>query len=372
MLSSLLFYIIMFLLSVFFITRVDKIYNAKKISEKKYKIITYSVLGLVIPILISGLRYEVGTDYYTYTNLYKQCIDLNYIQVSKKGVEVTFYIIAKMASIFNTHQLLFVIYSIITIGFIYKSIFDKREKISISLCFFLYLFLEFTTSMNIIRQAAAIAIIAYAYKYIEDRKIVKFAFFTILATLFHTTALLVLPFYFILVKPKKYKKNTKVYRILFTILIIVILLDYERIILFLSNSIPIFSKFGTYIEGEKNTRNLVVIQKIILLMTLLPFRKKMIKYNEKNELYYFLLIIDLLLSFTGFISPYIKRIALYFQVSQLYILAGLPKIFKEKKVVQTTTIIIIAYAISIFVLTVYILGQGNLIPYKTIWGGFYE
>lgn len=43
-----------------------------------------------------------------------------------------------------------------------------------SLMFFLYLFLNYTMTFNIIRQGIAIVIIAYSYKFIFDRNFKKF------------------------------------------------------------------------------------------------------------------------------------------------------------------------------------------------------
>lgn len=42
-----------------------------------------------------------------------------------------------------------------------------------SLMFFLYLFLNYTMTFNIIRQGIAIVIIAYSYKFIFDRNFKK-------------------------------------------------------------------------------------------------------------------------------------------------------------------------------------------------------
>lgn len=84
-------------------------------------------------------------------------------------------------------------------------------------------------------------------------------------------------------------------------------------------------------------------------------------------MYYYLLVLDLVFYALGYKSPYLKRLAYYFCIAEIMLLSGIPKIISKTKDRQMITIVIIGYAILKFVITAYVLKQGNLIPYQTIF-----
>lgn len=355
--ESLIFYIVTFGISTFFIALVD-------FSEDKKSKLIFSFIGLVIPILIFSLRYDVGTDYANYLNLYKRWSSLSIGDIiAKKNLEIFFIIIMKIAYIFKTPQIIFIIYSTANILIIYKAIQTNKNKISVSLAFLLFLLIYTSIVLNVIRQSLAVAIIAYSYKYIIKRNFKKFLICVILASLFHTTALIIIPFYFI--NYQKDGRKDKTIKLLITIGSVLVVIFYARLIGVLTQ-INAFSKYLLY-DNSIESNNYMFFIKFLTFSLLLIFRKKLYNYNKKNKMYYYFLLVDLILYSTGFISPFIKRIALYFGISEIFIISQIPKIIKEKKYKNLIILAIIFYALGIFIVSTYVLGQSNIIPYQTIF-----
>lgn len=364
-LESLVFYIIMFLISSMIIAKVGKLYRKKEVSKNlNFNIVLLTIIGLLIPILISGLRYYVGTDYESYVGIYNKYFNYSFINFFESKTEFLFLIIVKIASLFNNFQVMFFIIAFFTVIITYKAIFNYKEKFSLGFMFFIYLFMYFTNSFNWIRQALAIAIVLYSYKFIFEKNWKKFTLAIIIASLFHVSALLFWPFYFVF--DKENNKRKKYIRILYIIITIIIVLNYEKAVNMLS-SISIFEDYAGYTK-ELNAANREAILNFVVLIVILMFRKMLIKYDKRNEIFIFFYIISTILTFIGYITPYAKRIAVYFGISGIFILSSFPQIAKTKEQKILIYFLVACYVIGYFVMLVYILKQGNMLPYQTIIG----
>lgn len=360
--ASLFFYIIAFVTSAMTITKVGNLYKRENIKNKKAKIAILTIIGLGIPILIASLRYYVGTDYGNYITIYNNRKDLTFVELITSNWELLFMLVIKIASILNDYQYMFGIIAMLTIIVIYASIYNYKEKLSLGFMFFLYLFLHFATSFNIIRQALAVVIIAYSYKFILNRDLKKFIITVVIASFFHITALIFLPFY--LVWDKKVTFRRKAIQIIFIIITMLIVINYKFFINLLSD-FSIFERFEMY-STEKDSNNLEFLLNVIILCIVLLFRKMLIKYDDRNELFIYLYTISVILMFTGYFSPFLKRIAMYFGISNIFIFATFPQIAKNNKQKLLIYFLLTIYAISIFTITTYILKQANIIPYNSI------
>lgn len=350
-LESLIFYVVLFSISTYFIFLSNR-------TKQKTKKNVFVIIGLAIPILISELRYDVGTDFDTYVAMYDSIEGF-----STSNVELLFLVISKMAMFLGNIQYMFAIYSALTIIFVYKSLEYNKNKYSLSLTFFLYLFLHFAISLNIIRQALAVAIVFFSYRYLVEKNFNKFIFWILIASISHITALIFLPMYFIV--PKDEEKLGKFQRIqvIAIIIIMFVVFNFNELLQYITN----FSMFDKYIvyTNEVSGQKKSLILKLLLLCVFLCFRKQLIAYEGKNNIYIIIFIIGVILEFTGLFSAFIKRIAMYFSISEIYLISCSPKIFKKKDR-NIVLLAIIFYAITIFIIAFYIKGQSDIIPYKTI------
>lgn len=169
-----------------------KKYNIKNNSNSIRRLkIGFLVINMGTLILISGLRgISVGTDTKAYLLLYDNSKSLSWSELFNQRVEWAYGILTKVCSlIYDDHQFYLLVFSfIIGVGFAYI-IYKSSDDIPLSL--FLYVTLRiYSQSMNIMRQSVAIMLIGIAYLFIKEKKWIKSTLIIILATGFHTTAII--------------------------------------------------------------------------------------------------------------------------------------------------------------------------------------
>ena len=152
--------------------------------------------------LLSGFRVDVGIDYPSYVQWFYDIYNYDF-----SYFEPGFRAIIGIIQIFSLDpQWLFIVSSFLTIGIIYISI--KKYSFNPALSVFLFSTMGFLShSLNLTRQFIAIAIILYAFNYLVNQKFWKYAAAVGVAALFHQTALIMLPVYFLLrmkLKPAHY------------------------------------------------------------------------------------------------------------------------------------------------------------------------
>lgn len=337
--GSLVFYICSFLLSAF----LYKLYC-------KHNKRIFLALAFLIPLLVGGLRYRVGTDYMNYYGYYKNA----------EYIDTGFYMLSSIARCFGDVQVMFFIYNALTLLFIFLGLGNINKKYR-PLAYLCFLFLFFTTSFNAMRQMLAVGIVFFSYKYAIDKKVVPFVILIVIAMLFHSTALFGLILYPLLNLKRKSVKAV------ISIVALVIALNYQGFIGLISN-ISLFehySMYQTYSDGIEFSNTSFIVELFALGYVL--FSKKRISADDKKfDKYLFIYLIGIILLSTGFYNPYLKRIALYFTISSIVLLPAIPcscKIGKDKLVNQ---IIIIGFVISKFVIQAYFLGQSDIIPYNFV------
>lgn len=314
-----------------------------------------SYCSFIILWVISGIRYEVGTDfsfYYTYINVVKS-IDI-------KNNEYGMWLLGSFINSFtNNGQVFILITSLIIIFFLFKTI-EKNStypEISILLLFGLGFYF---TSLNILRQYIALSIVFYSLKYLFDKKYWRYSFLILLATMFHYSAIIA----FGLIIVTKIQKQSIVNRILTILAFVCFLAFYNKILLFL---IP--SQYSGYEDSEflnKGANFIFFILYLVITIILHIFRKQLVQLNEKNEYYLFLILIGTGISLLGTQSLIIQRLASYFTISAIIILPDLIKIVKDKN------LRIIAYLgiVGISFVGMYLFlsrNLGEVLPYNTFF-----
>ena len=352
--SSLVFYILFFSASAFLLYLGNK---------KNSKILKF--MSILIPILIGGLRYFVGTDYTNYIDyyiIYGPMSLENYM--SKNGIfEILFYFIARI-SFLTTHNyyLLFFISNMLIVAFAYLAI-EKSKANNKYLTWLLFLFLYFPMFLNVVRQGISIVITYYMITLLFNNENKKSFIVSLFSPLFHASGIIIIFLYFILFFIKKRAKRNIKNIFTFSVLLLM-LIPLASYLLGLTSYL---SRYLTYenvnVEGNNYTFYLIFV---ILILTLL-FYKGMEK-NDNNSFFYYLLFAgEVVLTLLGFISPFIKRITLYFSLGQILILSCLVEIGANDFSKNALKLLVIIYAISYFILAYYILGQSNIFPFKTIF-----
>ncbi|WP_201577020.1 EpsG family protein, partial [Psychrobacter okhotskensis] len=170
-------------------------------------------IPLIALSLFAGMRsYRVGTDSGTYTRDFRNNLEIynfKFEEFIEFGYQFLEYIILRLT---HNYFWLFFITALIIV-YCYLTII---KKYSVNYWFSIYFFITlgvYTFFFNGLRQGIAMAIFALALPYLLEKRLIPYLIVCFLASLFHNTALFMIPFYFLVnlrIKP--------IYKILATFL----------------------------------------------------------------------------------------------------------------------------------------------------------
>lgn len=352
----LIYFLVLFIL--LYLTIVDFHFGSKK---TKLKVQILQLIGLFF-ILFAGLRWQTGTDWNNYI-YYFNIVD--HLKIGRSGFEFFFELLARVTKfIFRNYQFMLLITAGIIIGFSYKAI-SKFSPYPIFSVFLLYAY-SINSSGFGYRQDIAIAICLFSLFYIHERKLKPYLLCVLAAFLFHQSALIFIPVYWIY----NIKWNIKL-TVLISVLIVVLYIifnKFETIIgLFFSESLYKLELYGN--EGNSGFRETIVgiFNRAIILV--FPF---LIILNNKNKdtillrgllnIFIFGLILYFIISPLG---PVYTRFTRFYDIFQILILPlSLLIANKNEKIVYLYLIIIFYIIKFVFVI---LTDQNIFVPYTSIF-----
>lgn len=328
----------------------------------------YLTLCCIELILLAGFRgYTVGADTATYLmaiDYYDKLSALELVVaelVYPFDFEAGYFLLTKLSVLLGLGKtgFLFVVALIV-----YIPIFALIKKhssmpyVSI-LCYFAFGF--FSYSLGIFRQMIAISILLLGWKYIEERRLVKYLLIVALAMTFHTTAFVAILLYFI------YDiKWERIVMWLIPIEVVLMLLGSQIIALLLR----VFPQYAGYIGGKYDVQGGSYLMLILLnavLIASIVFRGK--KNDDCDNMTICALFLAICLQCLGYSMGIFGRTVSYFSI---YIILAIPNLIYNlgnqlryglRGVISFITII------CLFIL-VYTSFNGNhyVVPYYTIFG----
>ena len=160
------------------------------------------IIALLLYAIIFGVRYGVGTDFFSYLNYFK------YPSYINENVESGFIFLIKLLSSLGFHYSFFYgIIAFIQIYLVYKSI--QQYDYAFASLTFVFMFGAFwLTFANGLRQILAFCILVYAITYLVRGKWIQYIILGILAMLFHKSAIIPLIIYPVFCIKKLYFNNT--------------------------------------------------------------------------------------------------------------------------------------------------------------------
>lgn len=305
--------------------------------------------------IFMGFRYDVGWDFRTYfslaqkTNLNKYSIfmtvknlgawDPNKFQYLR--LEFINKIIYKIAWYLKNPQIVILIYSFLVLYLIKKAL-DNEQKYSIyPWMLFLSIPIFFFNFTSLIRQSVAVAIVFYSYKYIKNRNKKKYLTTIFIAYLFHSTALFILPQYFL------YRLKLSKRKLL--LLFCASFLSKPLLIIILKSNL--FSKYRIYITNSIGDGGKIIYYLIILLGILVLLFYEQLVRNKKNKYFINMIIIGCFIYIglisLGHLGP---RMSVYYIIYILYIGKDFIYLFKD---IELTKIVFIFLNGILILLTLY-------------------
>lgn len=309
-----IYYVIFILLGTLFLFDI--------VSKKKFKLLWYFyfVVTCIFLIFFAGLRYNIGIDYVSHERIYESIQSGLLENFSNTNQEKGYFILNK---IFNDFNVMLFFIALVTLTIKFKVI--KNNSIYIFLTLFLYYCLFFVRyDMGLVTQGIATAIIMYSYNYIIEEKPFKFIFLVLMASLFHISAIIFMPFYWVL------KKD---YTVKFIVIVIVgsffmaFSSMFNQIFEYISVLIP---RYSVYINNEASFEISVNMFKRIIFLLIFTYTIK--KYYRDNKTYR----IFLNMYFLGAVIYYVfkpfwilsDRGSIYFTLSEIFLWGIILKHYK--------------------------------------------
>ncbi len=329
--------------------------NIKKIS------FLYFLPIIFLWTFILGFQYGVGTDYFSYLNIYNSKADLSRYFYKK---EFLFFYFVSFLKIFSSNgQIFFILVSLIEnwLFFYYLKLMINNQLISkrkISL--FIFLFLCFGTNfynqMNGVRQYFNIYLLSILTFYIYKREIFKYLLLFIIGINIHRSFLLIIPLYLF-----KYVSKLLNSKFLKFLIFGAFLLNFLPIVEILKKIFLYIPRYSHYIESSY-FREIGIAQKITKFIYL-PYYLSACSLVKKQDnsikqfmlkigiISYVIRIFCLKLSVTNRLGEYFTLLAIY----PIYLL--LEKYIKKKDYINLA--ILLSIIIGLFVIKVIIFPKGE-------------
>ena len=352
-------YVIFLLVVIFIILELIIKNNIKKNNLFKLMMLLFTVIGCL-------RSYKVGTDTYFYFYDYTLIPEMSFTDLSSLRYEFGFSLLCKLlGTIFADPQFLLVFTSVFMNFVTYKFIKNNTKNHLLAGIFFFTLnyYFEFLCLM---RQGIALSFILISYEKLKNNKNIQFLLFLIIATLFHTSAIIMLLMYPI----KKIKRSnlvlpTAIFGSLLTFILI------RPIFNFLAININDYSK---YILSEYNAASYVSgglysLTSLLFLMfgLIVPNRKNIKEKLDENEysLLAWIITIGTIISVASIKIAIFHRLYMYFG---FFIIIWLEKNIEVLSDKNKTIWKLVIYTLTFcYVLVITNLGWYDVIPYTFFW-----
>lgn len=349
-----MFYLLILILSIFVLL----FFNKKNDIRSKIKNKFLLILSYLIIMLPHGLRYGIGTDYfYTYVPGFFR-IGLGQDFYTEIGFSYLNKIIYNLT---GDYRVMFFVTSAILFYFLYKSIVENSNNLIISVIL-IFISQFYFSSMNLLRQAIAMSIIFYGFKYLKNDLKIKFVIICLFASLFHNSSFFMIPLIFL------YNKNFSRKNQIITCLVLLCLTPFLKILI--EYVIVNYTKYGWYYQtgyaGASVSFILVITNLILFIIGLLYFPR-----DDKEDYSYKILnninFLCMCITVVSPVIPLIFRVIKYFTTFHiLFVPAVLAREvnLKNKLLLYVFTLGILAFGT---VYQIFVLGGEEVYPYVSIF-----
>ena len=338
---------ILILLMAFLELKSDAIVCGKiKIQSRIISFVCIFVFAIILGIFRNGF---LGVDVLNYRSHFYSVRKMNWLDTFSYGdTDIGFYIISKIISLFTSdYDVYKAILYIITTTIVACIILKQSRYPAIS--FMVYFSLGFMGfNFCILRQALAMSICFWGFRFAKEKKLIKFIFLVFIAALFHSTAIV-----FIFVYPII---NSKISGISMIKKVALMVLAY----IFGRVGLPYLYRFfhtdysSVAISNQGLTKLLIYIILIVGIRMLLSGSTN----DRKKEFE------------TAFVSIYMQLIALSFslftRITQyfiFYLVLVVPEVYEKRK----NNLIHVGFIIVFTILYFVNLNGMNIVPYVTVF-----
>ena len=288
----------------------------------------YLTVASIILALITGFRGKyVGADTSGYIRNFHSMRRIPFFTAigEKTGrFESGYKFFTRFVGIFTDNEVIFfcvcaAIFAICLWKYINKN--SKNKFMSIMLYFTVT---GFQFQLSGIRQSLALAVILLSFEYIKERKVIKFLILSCIASLFHTSALAIIPMYF----TAYIKINFKNFLLYLIGVISAIIYANPLIKLFLN-----FGDYNRYIDeaGADGGAIFVVLMYIITIIAAYIYQEPYKKQNKHAKFFFNMTFVSLVIYILRYFMVLVERVSYYYQFAFIVLLPNVIESIPDKK-----------------------------------------
>ena len=283
-------------------------------SSKRFNLFVFlCALSLV---LIAGLRYNVGTDYIGYVTSFERRSETwfsDLLNWKEPGIGFIGAISKFMGG--GPYLMLFMVSAIII--FLYVATIRKHSD-DFALAIALYILIGcWHNSFNGLRQYLAASILFAGHGFLKERKLIKWIIVVGIASLFHRTAIVLFPVYFVADEKLDWK------RIIIIVVFTIVLLLSSDVLFSIMEDLK--GKDQSQLEYANRS-----VKSLRIIVTFAPLALAVIRGKEffkdpENAFYIKMLIINAGFMLATSSSAYLARVGIY---TEIYTAMGIPRLIK--------------------------------------------
>lgn len=325
--------------------------NINDVGKVKVQSLLFALLTFIPMFAINACMKYTGNDYGNYYS-YFQNITSGREQEVEIGYKAICLLVSKLGLEF---QWVYVIFSLISYSVLLMCVKKYSKNYAVTyLMFFLNGYFALL-GLNQIRQFVSVVLIYYAYDYIKERKFGKYCICILIATCFHVTSIVMLPFYWILQKKWKLSMYGAV-----ALILLPFNLFYTEVMTWL------FATFmPRYLNTDYTTREFKIDIPYLCMIFVTVFVCLFYRWRETEDrtIFHNCMMMTAIISLFGSWLPEYKRFIYYFFVVSIgYVTELVEKDENKKKKMLIYGIMLLIYAFYYLRTS----GEWGVYPYKCI------
>lgn len=332
--------------------------------EKFFLLIACAIVWVVV-----SLSHDVGPDYQSYKFMYDR-LNENFFKQE--------YLFRMSGYLFRYFSLSYEwFYSWITsvyLLFIFYCFFKYRNFTPLNFLIFIvmpYGLIE--GGFNYIRQNVALGLFYFSLIAIINKKSIKYFLLNLIGFLFHKSAILLLPLYFVLNKTWKKKHCVTIFIVVLFATLSLNLPIVRVLLIKILTAIPLYGstyaefRDGAFIEGLSVKGIASYVYQLIPLLLLLIYKDRIVSNKIENVLFNITYLSLLTLTIAVEVRIML-RLEYYFVFAKVFTLPLLLRLCPDRKSRTISFFIMLAY-FSLYIIALYLtLYEKNLAPYQSILG----
>jgi hypothetical protein len=333
---------------------------------------------LMIPVLlfsiVFGMRYGVGIDFYAYLEMFEYG-NTPYINVISESFEPAFVFLIHFCHYFNLGSFgYFFILAFIQIFFLYVSFRKHKYVLSFLPIVLIFTGIAMTGFMNSIRQTIAFCIFVFSIHYISNKKLIYYCVLILLASLFHRSALILFPLYFIWCNKDQWFRNVNRQVVLVLVSFVAAnMVSLQQIVEYFDLLID-WLGYSRYLDnhGDKMYNNstlslgYILILFLYLLIVVNSKRMKLMFADKTFNIMYDLFLIGVLCEFFFHSSQMMMRITYYFNGFKLVLMSYALFYFYKQRFCNTICLarfVVVSLVFLLFFIRIILFSETNTTQY---------